>query len=114
MNHLYIIKQQINKTHFCLFLLQVDPTTTSIILFPGQGAQFVGMGKALQQNTNAMNTFAEASEILKYDLLKVCLEGPIEMLNRTETCQLATLVTSLAGVELLRDKYPEVCQTSLM
>ena len=36
------------------------------------------------------------SEILKYDLLKVCLEGPIEMLNRTETCQLATLVTSLA------------------
>lgn len=66
------------------------------------------MGKKLLKNREAMNIFAEASEILNYDLLKLCLEGPIESLNRTEICQLATLVTSLAGLELLREQHPEV------
>ena len=78
-------------------------------LFPGQGAQFVGMGQtAVSQTAAAARLFAEASEILGYDLLQICLEGPKDRLDSTAVSQPAIYVASLAGLEQLRQESPEV------
>ena len=78
-------------------------------LFPGQGAQFVGMGRsAVSQCRTAAQLFAEASEILGYDLLQICLEGPKDRLDSTAVSQPAIYVASLAALEQLRQESPEV------
>ena len=70
-------------------------------LFPGQGSQFVGMGKALFENDpNIQTLYKEANAILGYDLASLCFEGPVEKLNLTEYTQPALLVTSLAAFQL--------------
>jgi len=80
-------------------------------LFPGQGNQFVGMGKDLLDYPNVRDMFQAASEILGYNLLKVCMEGPKSELNRTEVQQPAIFVTSLAAVEKLREERPEALES---
>lgn len=85
----------------------VDPKDTSIILFPGQGAQFVGMAKDLLKFPGARDIFELANEILKYDLLKLCLEGPKKDLDQTIHCQPAVMVASLAALERLREERPK-------
>lgn len=85
-----------------------DPSETSILLFPGQGSQFVGMGKKLLAYPGVEDLYNRASEILGYDLLKICISGPKEMLDKTTYCQPAVVVTSLAAVERLKEEYPEV------
>lgn len=82
--------------------LKVNPKDTTILMFPGQGSQFVGMGSAIFEVPNVEKLFTTAKTILGYDLLKLCLTGPVEMLNKTEYCQPAIYVTSLAAVEYLR------------
>ena len=82
--------------------LKIDPRDTTIIMFPGQGSQFVGMGSAVFNAPNVDKLFEIAKSILGYDLLKLCLEGPMDVLSRTEYCQPAVFVTSLAAVEYLR------------
>jgi len=78
-------------------------------LFPGQGAQSVGMGRVLVESTaGAKELFERANKILGYDLLKVCLEGPAEKLDSTVYSQPALFVTSLAAVEWLRANKPDV------
>ena len=47
-----------------------------MLLFPGQGAQYVGMGSKINDCPAAKKVFEEANEILGYDLEKLCLEGP--------------------------------------
>ncbi|GMS83989.1 hypothetical protein PENTCL1PPCAC_6164, partial [Pristionchus entomophagus] len=81
-----------------------------VLLFPGQGAQFVGMGKKLQDSKRAMALFEKASEILKYDLLKLCLEGPKTKLDQTLYCQPAVVVTSLAAFESLQEREEEILE----
>jgi len=72
------------------------------LLFPGQGAQAVGMGAELVRRSSiARQLFQQASEVLGYDLLKLCSEGPGEQLNRTEFCQPALFVHSLATLRQL-------------
>ncbi|OUZ99174.1 Acyl transferase [Macleaya cordata] len=71
-------------------------------LFPGQGAQAVGMGKEAQNVPAAANLYKQANDILGFDLLDVCTNGPKEKLNSTVISQPAIYVTSLAAVELLR------------
>ncbi len=66
-------------------------------IFSGQGAQSVGMGKNLfDSDSPGREIFLQANEILDFDLVKVCLEGPQEDLNRTDICQPALLVHGLA------------------
>jgi len=78
-------------------------------LFPGQGAQAVGMGHTLCQTLPAAKKlFAEAADILGYDLYEVCVQGPAERLNSTVISQPALYVTSLAALESLRAQQPDV------
>ena len=72
-------------------------------LFPGQGAQVVGMGKDIYENyEEAKNIYDKVSEITGIDIKKLCFEGPEEELNKTENTQLAILTTSLAILEVLK------------
>ncbi|MFN0017483.1 MAG: ACP S-malonyltransferase [Pirellulaceae bacterium] len=78
-------------------------------LFPGQGAQAVGMGKQLAETLPAARAlYDQANQILGYDLAKICFEGPAEQLNSTVHSQPALFVTSLAGVESLKAAQPDV------
>ncbi|KAJ8650889.1 hypothetical protein MRB53_003912 [Persea americana] len=79
-----------------------DYKPTSAFLFPGQGAQSVGMGKDAQNVQAAADLFEKAYKVLGFDLLDVCLNGPKEKLNSTVISQPAIYVTSLAAVEVLR------------
>src|SRR6056297_4356739 len=79
------------------------------ILFPGQGAQSIGMGKWLFDNYSvAKSLFVQAAEVLEYDLAEVCFQGPAERLNATNYCQPALFVTSMAAMEVLREVQPEL------
>mmetsp|Transcript_5210 Transcript_5210/g.11488 ORF Transcript_5210/g.11488 Transcript_5210/m.11488 type:complete len:349 (+) Transcript_5210:56-1102(+) len=74
-------------------------------MFPGQGAQFVGMcGDVVKEVPKAKELFEEASEILGYDLLETCLTGPKEKLDSTVISQPAIFVASMAAVEKLRQE----------
>jgi len=74
-------------------------------MFPGQGAQFVGMcGDLCKEVESAKALFDEASEILGYDLLERCVEGPKDLLDSTEVSQPAIFVASMAAVEKLRQE----------
>lgn len=79
------------------------------ILFPGQGAQFVGMGGQLTSTSqSAMQLYEQATEILGFDLLALCLNGPAEELGRTEYCQPALYVHSYAALSELQSQRPEL------
>jgi [acyl-carrier-protein] S-malonyltransferase len=76
-------------------------------LFPGQGAQTVGMAGPLCQALPAAHAlFQEASAALGYDLLDVCVNGPAERLNATDVSQPAIFVASLAALEQLKATEP--------
>ncbi len=78
------------------------------VLFPGQGAQTVGMvGGWLNEHPSARDLFLRASEIVGYDLAAVCETGPAERLNTTAVSQPAILVTSLAMLEVLAARPAE-------
>jgi [acyl-carrier-protein] S-malonyltransferase len=75
----------------------------SAFLFPGQGAQYVGMAADLCRSLpTAKALFDEAADLLGYDLLAVCLNGPPERLNATDVSQPAIFVASLAALEQLK------------
>ncbi|XP_051248710.1 malonyl-CoA-acyl carrier protein transacylase, mitochondrial [Dicentrarchus labrax] len=88
-----------------------DPSARSVLLFPGQGSQFVGMCRGLLKYPNVKEMFAVAQRILGYDLLSLCLEGPEEELMKTVHCQPAVFVTSLAAVERLNHENPQAIET---
>ncbi len=81
---------------------------TTAFVFAGQGAQTVGMGKALcEKHPKARELFDRASKVLGFDLVKACWEGPQEHLSRTDICQPALLVHGIAAIEAL-DSHPLV------
>ena len=74
-------------------------------LFPGQGSQYVGMGKDLKQNFKvAADVFAEADEALHEDLSKLCFEGPEDDLKLTRNTQPAILTVSIAALRVLQQE----------
>ncbi|QEK12021.1 ACP S-malonyltransferase [Crassaminicella thermophila] len=74
-------------------------------VFPGQGAQYVGMGKDIVENFEvANNVFELASEAIGYDMKKMCFEGPEEELKKTENTQPAILTTCIAIAKVLEEK----------
>jgi [acyl-carrier-protein] S-malonyltransferase len=80
-------------------------------LFPGQGAQKVGMGKAACERLPAARAlFDRASAILGFDLADVCFNGPKERLDATDVSQPALFVASLAALEVLKAERPEVVE----
>ena len=80
---------------------------STALVFPGQGAQTVGMlGDWCDAHPAALELFTRASSILGYDLADICRHGPAEKLNATSVSQPAILVTSLAALEVLKSRDP--------
>jgi len=79
------------------------------IIFSGQGAQFVGMGKDLAEAYPACKAlYDKADEVLGYELSKICFEGPAEELTKSNHAQPAIFVTSIACYTALKEKLPEL------
>jgi [acyl-carrier-protein] S-malonyltransferase len=86
--------------------MPIDPRTTAFV-FPGQGSQFVGMGKALSQaEPAAAEVFARADLLLGFSLSTLCWEGPADTLNDTVNTQPALLVHSVAALRALQLRLP--------
>jgi [acyl-carrier-protein] S-malonyltransferase len=80
-------------------------------VFPGQGSQYVGMGKALYEASSAARrVFQQADEILGFKLSTLCFEGPAEELEDTINAQPAILTVSLACLAAMREKLELVGQ----
>jgi [acyl-carrier-protein] S-malonyltransferase len=78
-------------------------------LFPGQGAQAVGMGRELDAELPAARAlFDRANDVLGFDLRALCFEGPAEALEATDVSQPAIFVASLAALEGLKASDPAV------
>ena len=74
-------------------------------LFPGQGAQIMGMGKDLYDAfPRARDVFQRANDQVDFDLTKLCFEGPDDRLSQTQFAQPAILATSLAFLEVVRNE----------
>lgn len=74
-------------------------------IFPGQGAQYIGMGKELFENIEVCkDIFNIADKELNFELSKLCFEGQEEELNITENTQPAILTTSIAALMALKEK----------
>ncbi len=83
-------------------------------VFPGQGAQTVGMGKSLVENSRvAREVFEEASDALSLDMAKMCFEGPEEVLRLTENTQPAILTVSFAAYRVFADEVTDVVPSYL-
>jgi [acyl-carrier-protein] S-malonyltransferase len=73
-------------------------------VFPGQGSQFVGMGKDFFDNIpSCRRLMEEANDVLGYDLASICFNGPEETLRLTENTQPALLVHSIMALNILRE-----------
>ncbi|MHC4288967.1 MAG: ACP S-malonyltransferase [Planctomycetota bacterium] len=80
------------------------------LLFPGQGAQHVGMGADIAgQYPRAKEIFNRANDILGYDLQQICFEGPEDKLNATTVSQPAIFTVSAALLEVMKTADASVC-----
>ncbi len=85
------------------------------LMFPGQGAQHVGMGRQIAEKyPRARELYDRAGAILGYDLAQKCFEGPVAELDTTEISQPAIFVTSLAALEMLRAESADVANSCAM
>ncbi|MGD8632008.1 MAG: ACP S-malonyltransferase [Anaerolineales bacterium] len=88
--------------------MKINPETTSYV-FPGQGSQFVGMGRELAENAPAAKAvFMQADDFLGYPLSELCWQGPEEKLNETEHTQPALLTHAVAALRAVQEQHPEM------
>lgn len=79
------------------------------LLFAGQGAQVVGMGKDLTDKyPSARALFDRANKVLDYDLAQICFEGPEDALTQTENAQPGIFLVSWVALKLLREKVHDL------
>jgi [acyl-carrier-protein] S-malonyltransferase len=79
------------------------------LLFPGQGSQFVGMGRELAAaSTAACRTFEEADDVLGFPLSRLCWEGPVPELTATSVAQPALLTHSIAVLRTVEERLGPV------
>jgi [acyl-carrier-protein] S-malonyltransferase len=85
---------------------------STAFLFPGQGAQTVGMGRDLAASApEAKSVFDKANDILGYDLANICFEGPAEKLNSTVYSQPALFVAAVAALAVMNEKSTDVVES---
>ena len=78
---------------------------STALLFSGQGAQAVGMGKSLYEGSPiAKGLYDRAAKVLPFDLKQICFEGPVEVLTETRVCQPALYVQGYAIALILRER----------
>ena len=78
-------------------------------VFPGQGAQYVGMGLSLYESfANVKYLFDTAAKVLGQDFLQICFRGPDEFLTQTKICQPALFLHGCVAVSILRDRDPNI------
>jgi [acyl-carrier-protein] S-malonyltransferase len=79
-------------------------TEKTAYIFPGQGAQYIGMGKELYEaSPRAKAIFDQADDIVGFPLTKICFEGPLEKLTQSAICQPAIVTLSIAAFEVLKN-----------
>jgi [acyl-carrier-protein] S-malonyltransferase len=87
------------------------PQTSIALLFPGQGSQYVKMMSALVTELPTVTAMCEqAQAILGWDIRQLCLEGPEDLLERTDKCQPAMFLAGAAGLEKLKTMRPEAVE----
>jgi [acyl-carrier-protein] S-malonyltransferase len=85
------------------------PDERVAFVFPGQGSQYVGMGKALYEASEAARqVFIQADSVLGFGLTKLMFEGPDDELEDTINAQPAILTLSIACLAALREKWEEL------
>src|SRR5215470_5427897 len=79
------------------------------LLFAGQGAQVVGMGKDLSEKfPSAKSWFDRANAVLGYDLASICFNGPEAELTKTENAQPGIFLVSWVALQLLQEQLPDI------
>lgn len=84
---------------------QIDMSSGVAMVFPGQGSQFVGMGRAVHEASEAARAiFARADDVLGIPLTDLCFEGPADELEDTFNAQPAILTVSLASLAAICER----------
>lgn len=108
-NFFYIKKSSVFYSNEIKNKPSVSNGIKTAFIFPGQGAQYAGMGQDIYaEYETARRVFEEAQAVLDFDLLKVCFEGPQEELSRTDISQPAILTLSVALLRVFQELNPDV------
>lgn len=86
--------------------IKINPTDTTIFMFPGQGTLKIGAIKKYLHYPRVKELFDISNQVLGYDILNICLNGPQDKLNKTEYNQVATILTSLSALEKIWEETP--------